>query len=141
MVKFEIIVPPIIAAMLQDRTVCDVCESHQTDSLLGKIVSWRGSVEEEYFSIIFAKGILTVSLVEREYNLGRSAVNFAMSEHLFKVLKESKDNAALRTTAVFDYHMKRSQKEQEEISFIDVMVILEWRYAERAKIYYDPLGW
>ena len=120
--------------------MCDVTEHHLTDPLLGKMASWRGSVEEEYFSIIFAKGILTVSLVEREYNLGHSAVNFAMSERLFRILKENKDNAALRTTETLDYYIKQNQKEQKEISFIDVMVILEWRYAERAKIYYDPLG-
>jgi len=78
-------------------------------------------------------------LVEREYNLGSSVINYAISEHLSKILKENKDNTALRTAAILDYHTRQSPREQSEVSFIDVMVILEWRYAERAKIYYNPL--
>jgi hypothetical protein len=138
MVKFEIILPPEQAVLLQNRTVCDVCEYHITDPLLGKMASWRGSVKDEYFSILFVKGVLTVSLVERECQLGHEAINFAMSEPLFKALRENQDEI-LKTDATFDYFVKQSPKEQEVVHFIDVMVVLDWRYAERAKIYYDVL--
>jgi hypothetical protein len=138
MVKFEIIVPPEIAVMFQDRVVCDVTEYHITDPVLGKMASWRGSVKDEYFSILFVKGVLTVSLVERECQLGHNALNYGMSEALFKALKENKESL-LKTDATFDYYVKQSPKEQEVVHFIDVMVALNWRYAERAKIYYDVL--
>jgi hypothetical protein len=138
MVKFEVIVPPEIAVMFQDRVVCDVCEYHITDPLLGKMASWRGSVKDEYFSILFVKGVLTVSLVERECQLGHEAINYAMSELLVKALKENKEDV-LKTDSTLDYFAKQGPKEQEIVHFIDVMVILNWRYAEWAKIYYDLL--
>ena len=138
MVKFEIIIAPEIASLYQNRVVCDVCEYHITDPLLGKMASWRGSVKDEYFSILFVKGVLTVSLVERECQLGHSAINYAMSECLFKALKENKEEI-LKTDATFDYYTKQSVKEQNEVHFIDIMVALNWNYGERAKIYYDTL--
>ena len=138
MVKFEIIIPPEIAEKFQRRVVCDVTESHITDPLLGKMASWRGSVNEEYFSILFVKGMLTIALAERECQLSYSAINYAMSECLFKALKENKEEI-LKTDATFDYYTKQSVKEQNEVHFIDIMVALNWNYGERAKIYYDTL--
>jgi hypothetical protein len=138
MVKFEVIVAPEIASLYQNRVVCDVCEYHITDPLLGKMASWRGSVKDEYFSILFVKGVLTVSLVERECQLGHSAINYAMSEPLVKALRENKEDI-LKTDSTLDYFAKQGPKEQEIVHFIDVMVILNWRYAERAKINYDTL--
>jgi hypothetical protein len=138
MVKFETILPPEVASMFQNRTVCDVTEYHITDPLLEKMASWRGSVKDEYFSILFVKGVLTVSLVERECQLGHTAVNYALSEPLFKALRENQEEI-LKTDAAFDYYVKQSPKEQDVVHFIDIMVALNWRYAERAKIYYDVL--
>ena len=125
--------------MLKGRTVCDVTEFHITHPLLGKIAQWKGSVEEEYFSIIFAKGILTVSLVEREHYLDQSAVNYAISERLLKILSKS-ENETVKKAGILDYHFRQYPKEQEDVSFTDVMVVLEWKYKERAKIYYDILS-
>jgi hypothetical protein len=79
-----------------------------------------------------------VSLVERECQLGHEAINYAMSELLVKALKENKEDV-LKTDSTLDYFAKQGPKEQEIVHFIDVMVILNWRYAEWAKIYYDLL--
>ena len=130
MVKFKIIAPPEEALPLVNRVVCDVCESRNTNPIAGKIVSWRGSVENEYFSILFLGGRLLISLVERECQLGHVSVIYAMSETLSNSLislKDEIDNSFIL------------KKEIDEISFTDVMVALNWRYAENAKIDYDLL--
>lgn len=141
MVKFEVTAPDKQTETLKNRVVCDVCQSFRTDPLLGKIVNWRGSVADEYFSILFFKGILVVSLEEREMMLGHNSVKYAMSESLVKALKGAPtDDAIARTEASFDYYLKVSPKETDEISFTDVMVALFWRYAPNAKIDYDLLS-
>ena len=120
MVKFKIIAPPEESLPLVNRVVCDVCESRNTNPIAGKVVSWRGSVENEYFSILFLGRRLLISLAERECQLGSVSVIYAMAE-------------ALPNSLVF------LKKEIDEISFTDVMVALNWRYAENAKIDYDLL--
>lgn len=139
MVKFEITVPVEQALPLASRTVCDVCQSYRTDPLLGKMVNWRGSVKDEYFSILFFKGILVVSLEEREMMLGHNAVKYAMSSALAAAIKGDA-SAPERTEASFDYYLKICPKEIETVSFTDVMAALAWKYAPNAKIDYDYLS-
>lgn len=138
MVKFSLLLPQEAAVLFQNRVVCDVTDYH-VDTSVGPASSWRGSVAEEYFSIMFLRGILTVSLVERECQLGHDAVNYAMSETLANSLKVAGDNAIMTTEANFNYNLKQSQKEQKEISFTDVMVVLGWQYKEGAYIHHDML--
>ena len=141
MVKFELTVPIEQAITLTNRVVCDVLEIRTTTPMFGKMVNWRGSVADEYFSILFFKGILVVSLEEREGQLGHNSVKYAMSESLVKALKGAPtDDAIARTEASFDYYLKVSPKESDEVSFTDVMVALFWRYAPKAKIDYDLLA-
>ena len=139
MVKFEITVPLEKAVTLTSRVVCDVLETRTATTMFGQMVNWRGSVAEEYFSILFFKGMLVVSLEEREGQLGQNSVNYAMSQSLSKALKEAPEEAIARTEACFDYYLKISPKESKEISFTDVMVALFWKYAPNAKIDYDLL--
>ena len=140
MVKFVPLLPQDASALLQNRVVCDVTENHLTTALFESIVSWRGSVAEEYFSIMFLRGILTVSLVERECQLGYNAVNYAMSEALSQTLNVAGDNAIMTTEAHFNYNIKQGPKEQKEISFTDVMVVLGWQYKEGVKVDYNILA-
>lgn len=139
MVKFSPLLPPESASLFQNRLVCDVVERH-IDHHGILISSWRGSVADEYFSIMFMAGILTVSLVERECLLGQNAVNYAMSETLANSLKVAGDNAIMSTEATFNYNLKQGPKEQKEISFTDVMVVLGWQYKEGVKVDYDFLA-
>lgn len=141
MVKFKLTVPIEKAITLTNRVVCDVLEIRTNTPILGKMVNWRGSVNEEYFSILFFKGILVVSLEERECRLGQDSVNYAMTESLDKAISGAPaDDAVARTDASFDYYLKVSPKESDEISFTDVMVALYWKYAPNAKIDYDLLA-
>ncbi len=124
--------------LFQNRVVCDVTE-YKINTPVGPASSWRGSVAEEYFSITFLKGILTISLVERECQLGHNVVNYAISEALSQALSVAGSNATMITEAHHNYSLKQCPKEQKEISFTDVMVVLGWRYVENAKIHYDLL--
>ena len=139
MVKFNPLLPQEAAVLFQNRVVCDVTQ-FQMDTPAGPVTSWRGSVAEEYFSIMFLRGILTVSLVERECQLGTNAVNYAVSETLANSLKVAGDNAIMTTEANFNYNLKQSPKEHKDISFTDVMVVLGWQYKEGAHIHYDLLA-
>ena len=139
MVKFTPLLPQDAAALFHNRFVCDVIENRLT-TLPEPIVSWRGSVAEEYFSVMFLRGILTVSLSERECQLGYNAVNYAMSEALSQALSVAGDNSIMTTEAHFNYNTNRGIKEQKEISFTDVMVVLGWQYKdESVKVDYNPL--
>ena len=128
MVKFKLIAPPEEALPLVNRVVCDVCESRTINPIAGKMVSWRGSVENEYFSILFLGGRLMISLVERECQLGHVSVIYAISE----TLDYLKDFGNVHSASI--------NKDIDEISFTDVMVALNWRYAENAKVDYDLLA-
>lgn len=137
MVKFSTVIQPQVAELLSGRVVCDVCEYHLTNPLVGKMSMWRGSVEQEYFSITFMRGILTVSLVEREMLLGHSAINFAIVSELAEVM--ARGDSIATAEATYNYSLKQSDKHQKEISFTDVMVALGWRYKEGVKPDYDML--
>ncbi len=139
MVKFSPLLPQEAAVLFQNRVVCDVTDFHM-DTPAGPVSSWRGSVAEEYFSIMFLRGILTVSVVERECQLGHNAINYAMSTALAEPLKAAGDNAIMATEAHFNYNLKQGPKEQKEISFTDVMVVLGWQYKEGAYIHHDLLA-
>jgi hypothetical protein len=139
MVKFSPLLPQEAAVLFQNRLVCDVTE-YKMDTPAGPVSAWRGSVAEEYFSITFIRGILTLSVVERECQLGQNAVNYAMSSALSEPLKVAGDNAIMATEAHFNYNLKQAAKEQKEISFTDVMVVLGWQYKEGAHIHYDLLA-
>ena len=137
MVKFSTVVPLPVAELLSGRVVCDVTEYRTSHPLVGQIVAWRGSVEAEYFSITFMKGILTLSLAEREMLIGQNAVNYAVVSVLGEAMARGDSIASAEAT--FNYHLKQGEKDTKEISFTDVMVALGWRYKEGAKIHYDML--
>lgn len=131
MVKFKIIADEKIAKTVQDRVVCDITElrlnNFEQDPTLGKIVSWRGTVNDEFFSILFVKGLLEISLVEREMLLGQNLIFYARTE--------LSDNA--NNNANISYSLKDSNLEQDNITFVDVMVTLKWKYAPNVKFYHD----
>lgn len=138
MVKLRECKPPAVSELLKHRVVCDVCESHHI-SLYGEFVNWRGSTETEYFSIIFLKGILTVSIDEREMKVGWEPVNFAISSKLADMFASVKGDLE-QTAMAAKYSREEYQKELDNISFTDVMVALSWKYAPNAKIDYNPLA-
>lgn len=138
MVKFKEIKPPDVSETVKHRIVCDVCESRHV-SLYGEFINWRGSTETEYFSIIFLKGILTVSIDEREMRLGQDPMNFALSAKLAELFATAKGDIEQTAMAV-KYSREEYKKELDAVSFTDVMVVLQWKYAPDAKIDYNPLS-
>ena len=98
--------------------------------------TWRGSVTDEYFVISFIRGVLSISLNERECNLDNNVCHYAVSDGLFASSKEKTNLMEV----MGDYVKTSHDKEQNEISFTDVMAILDWKYDEHAKIYYDNLA-
>ena len=126
-------------SLLQGRTVCNVTQSHSTNPVVGKITGWRGSVEEEYFTITFIKGVLTISMAEREMLLSQNPLHFAMVEPLAELLERG-DSVAV-SQGIYDYNTNgQCEKDHKEISFTDVMVPLNWQYKEDAHIDYDELS-
>lgn len=135
MAELDIIAPQEIAAPLQNRMVCDVLETRATMPGTGRIVSWRGSTQEEYFSILFVQGVITVALNERECLLSESFVNYAMSMALSKAMKglPGRDDAT-KQEDIQNYYTKLAEAELNEITFIDVMNLLNWQYKLGAKV-------
>ena len=142
MVKFALTAPLEVAVKLVNRVVCDVCEYRHTHPVFGPFVVWRGSVAEEWFTIMFMRGILTISLAERECQVGENIIHYAMSEVMAKCYNTGKNGATPigEVEAVAEYLAKTMPKEIAEISFTDVMVVLNWKYSPNAKIDYDLLG-
>lgn len=138
MVKFKQVKKEEEAEKVKNRVVCDVCEAHH-QSVYGEFVNWRGSTETEYFSIIFLKGILTVSIDEREQRVGNDPLNVAMSEKLADMFMSAKGDLE-KTASAVKYNREEYPKEIKTVSFTDVMVLLNWKYAPNAKIDYDPFG-
>jgi hypothetical protein len=141
-IKFVLLTSPAIADGLKRRVVCDVTEYHPTHPLVGRIASWRGSTETEYFSIVFVKGMLTVSVAERECHVADTehTVNYAMTDNLKAALdKATGGGATAALEARYDYEKLKDPEEQAKISFADVMTALDWRYKEGVKIDHDVL--
>lgn len=141
-VKFVLNLPPEQSTLFQNRTVCDVTEYRINHPAVGKMASWRGSVETEYFNIVFVKGMLTVSLAERECQVADldHTFNYAMSEHLKQALDKATGNDAVSALeARYNFEQVQEPKDQEAISFTDVMVALNWRYRPGVKVDYDML--
>lgn len=132
MVKFEVIVAPPVALTVQHRTVCDVTE-YRYITELGKVISWRGSLNEEYFSILFAKGLLAVSISENEIYLGYNSLHYALTEKAFAISNNSVD-------ATNKYSIEDVDKDIEKMTFVDVLIALNWRYAPNVKVWHDMLG-
>ena len=142
MIKFELIVTPEIAAPFQNKQVCDVQEYHITHAIHGKMASWNGSVNDEYFHIIFVKGMLIVSVAERECQLSKTGyiINYAMSESLTNALSFNNKESVESIEAKYNYEHIYEPKEQSEINFDDIMAALKWCYKdENVKIDYDML--
>ena len=135
MIELDIIVPGEVAAPLQNRLVCDLLETRATIPGIGRIVSWRGSTQEEYFSILFVRGIFSVSVNERECLLNDSIVNYAMSMALSKAMKgfPGRDESA-KQEDIQNYLDILADKEMDEITFADAMMLLNWTYKLGAKV-------
>jgi hypothetical protein len=120
---------------VQNRMVCDVveyCEYSVVAEGLYKI--WVGSTTEEYFNISFLKGLLMVNLEEREINLGQRPVHFAIVSHFVNELSRLKNDQRAVVAYANEYNNEGYLKDNEAISFTDVMRQLKWKKPRNVKV-------
>ena len=133
--KFKIIsvTNPKDIESVQNRKVMDVTEYTEPSPVGGKYKAWTGSTEMEFFSIMFMRGILTVSLNERECEAGQNIVNYGMLASLQdRMLKMTHEQAA---RYLFEYNMSLYEEDMNNLSFNDVMTALNWEFhSDKVKV-------
>ncbi len=113
-----------------NKKVCGVVE-FILPSDLGYYKGWIGSTENEYFSIAFVKGVLSVSLEEREMQVGWNISNVAMVTHLHKLITTQKMDISAISKMVNTYNLDGCDDDVKAIKFTDVMTVLKWKFASR----------
>lgn len=138
MIKLHIIksIDGETAARIQNKIVQDVTEFCIL-SLAGKHRSWQGSTEKEYFSVVFINGVLSVSISEREMRLLEEARIYALSTEMIKAANEVDE--IRRTEMVYNYLNTTFISDIKEITFEDVMKVLNWKPKNNLKIGFDDL--
>lgn len=113
---------------LQNKKICDVTEIVVASSV-GYYKGWTGSTEEKWFSIVFVKGVLTVSVEEREMYLGKFPINLALSDTLEEML--SPPVTATKNMMVDMYNSSLYLEDLRKITFKDIMKLLKWKFLNR----------
>lgn len=110
---------------LQKKVVCNVTELFAPSNIVGSYKGWLGSTEEEYFSIVFVNGILTISLEEREMCLGWRSLSYAIIDTVADAY--SGKASVAKNILVQEYDLHLYLKDLNEIKFKDVMKTLKWK--------------
>ncbi len=135
MINFKHCLTPEKALPLQNRVVECVTKLSESHIAFGKISIWRGALKDEYFSIMFIGGVVIVSVEEREMELGKRSVTYAESQSLLDSAELIKGaSPELQGSIQAEYTNVISKREQNEITFSDMMFILNWQYVEGAKV-------
>lgn len=125
---------------IQNKVVCDVTEYH-IKSPMGSVLNWRGSVLEEYFSILFLRGVMTVSVEARECLIGSHCINYGMSEKLIESLEKDsqrhKGKSKLTGFPENDYLKSEAEIEIKAVTFTDIAAALNWKFSPNFKQYVD----
>jgi len=135
MVNFKITLSKEKALLIQNRIVECVTKTSQTHPLYGKLSVWRGALENEYCEIMFLGGVVVVSVEEREMELGKRSVTYAESQSLLDSAELVKGaSPELQGSIQAEYTNVISKREQNEITFADIMFILNWQFCNNAKV-------
>lgn len=120
-----------------NRVICDV-EEFSIDTVYGKAKAWKGSVEEEYFSLLFVNGMLTLCINEREMFMGTEPIAVAMSKPLKDAVEMSKIDEQDGLQMTKDYtESGKMDDDIKNITLKDCMKILRWKIKPDAKIFFD----
>jgi hypothetical protein len=111
---------------VQNRIVCDVSEFQSRIEDV-EVKSWTGSTNEEYFCICFVKGILTITIEERECHVGRKQINYGVSEDLKTLLVNAQKNNGNAQQVAVEYVSSGYIQDVKNISFKDVVKVLKWK--------------
>ena len=70
MIMFErLVLEEEKAKAFQGKTVEYACKTMMTNPMFGRFPSWRGTLSDSFFTIVFVGGLLEVSVAEREFYL------------------------------------------------------------------------
>ena len=130
--------PKSLIEGFQNRVVCDMVEYYMIHPMLGKYRAWIGSVEEEYFSIVFMAGFLTVSLDAREGCCGFDVQKYACTERVYEALMV-KDDAGMKQI-ISEYSMTTMMDDFDNLTTQDVMDVLKWTIKPGAHVQKDMLN-
>jgi hypothetical protein len=123
---------------LAQRVVCDIQEFSLNDTVLGPVKAWKGSTEEEYFSLLFNNGMLTLCISEREMFLGTEPIGVAMVTELREAVDVSKTNEGmgLKLTQLYTRGGKL-EEDVKNITLSDCLEVLGWEVKDGVKIFFD----
>jgi len=135
MINFKHCLTPDKALPLQNKVVECVTKTSTQHTIFGKVNIWRGALTEEYFSVMFIGGVVVVSVSERECHIGEKTVSYAESQSLLDTAELVKGSAPeMQQELQKHYNEVIAKKEQDEVTFADMMFILNWQYVEGAKV-------
>lgn len=135
MINFKNCLTDEQAAKFQNKVVEDVVKSSTSSPLLGKVSVWRGSLKDEFFQVMFVGGVVVVTTAEREMQLGENSENYAESQTMLDTAELVQGSSEeMKAELQANYRDVIAPKEQEEITFADLMFLLKWEYAEGAKV-------
>lgn len=122
---------------LSKKKVCNV-EEFELKTLLGPAKFWKGSTEEEYFTLLFTNGMLTLCFNEREMLLDQDPVGVGMVAELREAVDISKTDEAkgLKLTQTYTDSPKFDE-DVKNITLCDVLEVLGWELKDGAKIMFD----
>lgn len=122
---------------LTQRVICNV-EEFSLGTILGPVKAWKGSTEEEYFSLLFNNGMLSLCINEREMFLGTEPIGIAMVEELREAVDVSKTNEGLGLELTQLYTCGgKLEEDVKNITLGDCLEVLGWELKEGAKIFFD----
>jgi len=120
---------------IMNKVIHDVTEFRIRSSSI-KYVGWSGTVGEEYFSIVFTAGVITVSISERSMLVGQEYVTPLISKKLLSA--QSTKNPTKKIELFSLYLGKHHHEELEAINFNEIMEKLKWTFlSEKVKVQYN----
>jgi len=134
MINFKICLDAEKASTLQNRMVECVNKTTFNHPLYGKISVWCGALENEYFSILFMGGVITVSVDAREFNIDKVSTVYAESQSLLDMSELVKGSTPEVQLQLRNNYLAITDREQSEMTFADLMFILNWQYVEGARV-------
>lgn len=135
MINFKIKLTKEEAAKWQNRKVEYVSKSTSLHPTFGKFSTWVGALENEYFTILFLGGVIILSVAEREFILGQNNLVFAEATSLLQATELIKGSTPeIQQDIQNQYNTIVSLQEQNEITFNNLMSILNWQYTDESVV-------
>lgn len=122
---------------IQNRKIMDIVEYDEFSKNLGgyHFKQWVGSTETEYFSILFVKGLLNVCVEERESDLGKNPINYAISKRLVDKMSIVKNDLSKVMEESEKYNNVGYYEDHKEVHLKEVLKVLKWkRFSRNVKV-------